>query len=139
MRIPVETSLLPMRFTASSLWTNSPNPLAPSCTASNPQLNCLINIRDKRLTATGIIQPIHLLIRQRNPQTAPDRSDHRRVIPLLIIRLPIMQILGFPERVVSGPKRPPVTVEFVRKDEIPCFARFERCVGIGGCGGVVVD
>lgn len=92
-----------------------------------------------QLTATRIIQPIHLFIRQRDPQTPPNSRDHGRVIPLFIIRLPVMQVLRLPERIVPGPKGPAVPVELVRKDQVPCFARLKGRVRVGGRRGVAVD
>jgi hypothetical protein len=94
---------------------------------------------ETQLTATRIIQPIHLFIRQRNPQTPPNSRDHSRVIPLFIIRLPVMQVLSLPERIIPGPKGPAVPVELVRKDQVPRFARLEGGVGVSGRRGVAVD
>lgn len=57
------------------------------------------------------------LLRHRNHQIPPFRRDRTRVIPLEIIRRPVMQVHALPVRIVTGEKSPTVDVEFVTERE----------------------
>ena len=76
-----------------------------------------------RYHPTGKIQVVVLLLRQRDLEGPVAGRDRRRVVPLLVVRLPVVQIDRFPIWVVSGVERTAVDVELVTEDQLPCLPR----------------
>jgi hypothetical protein len=95
-----------------------------------------------QLTATLVIQVVGLDIGQRDGQRTVICRDRARIIPgnssdtakisyigdapFKIVGLPIMQILSLPIRVIAIVKGSTGVIEFVREDQFPRLARFER-------------
>jgi hypothetical protein len=67
------------------------------------------------------------------------RRDLLRVVPLQVIRLPVMQVHARPVRVVSRVKRPAFDVELVREDEHHLFIVLDGGAGEGGARCIGVD
>lgn len=83
---------------------------------------------------------MRLLLRQRDLQRAVGRGDRRGVVPFHVVRLPVVQVDGFPVRVVARVEGAAVGVEFVGEDEgVFGAAVGEGEAGAGPVGGVVVD
>ena len=65
-------------------------------------------------------------------------GESGRIIPLHVIRSPIVQVGGFPVWVVTGVECPTVGVELVRKDELHVAAVIQSFLGKGFRGGVLI-
>ena len=65
-----------------------------------------------------VIQIMSFLLRQCDLQGPILGGYSKGVIPLEVSRLPVVQIDGFPVRIVSGVESPSVIVEFIGKDQL---------------------
>lgn len=68
--------------------------------------------------ASLVVQVVCLLLLEGDDKTTPLRGDCLRVIPLQVVRRPVVQVDRFPERVVSRVECPVVRVELVGEDKL---------------------
>ena len=89
--------------------------------------------------ATSVIQVMILLRGERDLERTIARRDRRGVVPLDVVRLPVVEVDRLPVRVVAGVERPPLDVELVAEHELPLFARHEVRERVSLRGRVGVD
>lgn len=58
------------------------------------------------------------MLDQSNLKGFPRRRDGGWIVPLVILRTPVVEIDCFSEEVVTGIKAAPISVELVRKDKL---------------------
>ena len=66
-------------------------------------------------------------------------TNHQADSPFQVVGSPIMNVLGLPERVITGPKGPAILVELITKDQVPLFTRHQARISIRLCRGILVD
>ncbi len=66
-------------------------------------------------------------------------GDGGGVVPLHVVRLPVVQIHSLPVGVIAGVERTVVDVEFVAENELPLFTGDEVGIYILGLWCIVVD
>lgn len=84
-----------------------------------------------RQHASLVVQPVRLLLGQSDLQATIPSRDCGGVVPFEVVGLPIVEVDGFPVRVVTGVEGPAVSVELVGPDELP--ALFSHVVLFGVC------
>lgn len=80
---------------------------------------------------------LHLL--ERDDEAPRGGRDRGGVVPLEVVRRPVVQVDGFPVGVVPWVERPTVDVELVGEDELVDPAVKQRGFGVCGFGRGGVD
>lgn len=88
---------------------------------------------------TSVLEAMVGLVRQRDLEGAVTRRDGGGVIPLQVVRCPVVQIHSLPVRVIAGVKAPTLSVELITEDELPRLPIDVVNLGPELCGGISVN